>query len=277
MRRRKILTLVAATGPVVAPSLAAGPAGVRIGFALGSGPLHGWAHVGVVRGCQRAGIQPHAIAGSSAGAAVGALWAAGLPSDRIADVVRQFGWEKAPGALPALLGIRRRNDGLREAVDRAVGGRRIEDLPLRFAAVASDVLSGDSVVVERGPVGLAVEASCAAPVRNEPVPIANHRLMDGSLTSPVPVAAARQLGATHVVAVDVAYRPYEEAPSSASDYAFQAAHILTNALAREQTRGAERLIKLDVHHLMLERLDVDALINAGEAALLRLAPTLPRA
>ncbi|MBX3607359.1 MAG: hypothetical protein KF788_18910 [Piscinibacter sp.] len=271
MRRREFLTVAAATGSAVAAPPAPDAA---LGFALGSSALHGWAHVGVLRGCERAGIQPYAIAGTSAGAAVGALWAAGLPVDAVIDAVRRFGWQDTPSALPALLGIQRRNDALREEIERAVGGRRIGELPVRFAAVASDALNGESVVIDSGPVGLAVEASCAAPVRNEPVPLGGRRLLDGSLTSPVPVAAARQLGARRVVAVDVAYRPYEEAPSTASDYAFQAVHILTNALAREQTRQVDHLIRLDIHHLMHRRLDIDALIDAGEAALLRLAPKL---
>lgn len=272
MRRRALVSWAMATGSARAAGPAAG--GASIGFALGSGVVHGWVLVGIVRGCARAGIHPLAIAGASAGAAIGSLWAAGLPAEDMVPVVRRFGWQDAPGALPALMGIRRRNDSLREAVERAVGARRIDELPVRYAAVASDAISGESVVIDRGPVGLAVEASCAAPVRDEPVPIGNRRLLDGSLTSPVPVAAARQLGARRIVAVDVAYRPYEETPSSASDYAFQAVHILTNALAREQTRQAEHLIKLDVHHLMRRRLDVDALIDAGETALLRLAPAL---
>jgi NTE family protein len=214
------------------------------------------------------------VEGHYLGAAVGALWAAGLDAQAIAAVAQRLDWQHAPGALSALLGARRRNDALREEIDRATGGRRIGELPVRFAAVASDALTGDSVVIDSGPVGLAVEASCAVPVRHEPVPIGNRQLFDGSLTSPVPVVVARRLGAQRMVAVDVAYRPYEEVPSSASDYAFQAMHIVTNALAREQTRQADHLIKLDVHHLMRKRLDVDALIDAGEAALMQLAPKL---
>jgi NTE family protein len=274
MRRRDFLTVAATAESTVRPSAALAATAAPIGFALGSGALHGWAHVGIVRGCARIGLRPDAIAGSSAGAAVGALWAAGLKADEIAEVVPRFGWQDTPGALSALLGARRRNDALREEVERAVGGRRISELPVRFAAAASDALTGESVILDSGPVGLAVEASCAVPVRNEPVPIGRRQLMDGSLTSPVPVAALRKLGVQRVVAVDVAYRPYEEVPTSASDYAFQAMHILTNALAHEQTRQVEHLIRLDVHHLMRKRLDVDALIEAGEAALIRLAPKL---
>lgn len=273
MRRRDFVTVAAATSAAV-PTRAVTATPSSIGFALGSGALHGWAHIGIVRGCVRIGLQPFAIAGSNVGAAVGALWAAGLPVDEIVNIAHRFDWQTSGGALSLLVGARRRNDALREEIDRGVRGRTIADLPVRFAAVASDANSGDSVMLDAGPVGLAVEASCAAPAVNEPVPIGKHRLLDGSLTAPVPVTAVRKLGALRVVAVDVAYRPHEEAPSSSSDYAFQAVHILTNALAREQTRQVDHLIKLDVHHLMRKRLDVDALIDAGEAALMKLAPVL---
>jgi len=274
MRRRDFVTVAAAAASAATATPAgAASASSSIGFALGSGALHGWAHIGIVRGCARIGLQPFAIAGSNVGAAIGALWAAGLPVDEIVRIAQRFEWQTS-GALSLLVGARRRNDALREAIDRGVRGRTIADLPVRFAAVASDVNSGESVILDAGPVGLAVEASCAAPAVNEPVPIGRHQLLDGSLTAPVPVSAVRKLGAQRVVAVDVAYRPYEEAPSSSSDYAFQAVHILTNTLAREQTRAADHLIKLDVHHLMRKHLDVDALIDAGDAALMKLAAVL---
>jgi NTE family protein len=271
MRRRDFVTVAAATSAVA--GVPARAAAGSIGFALGSGALHGWAHIGIVRGCARIGLQPFAIAGCNAGAAVGALWAAGLAADEITRIARRFEWQPSGSTLSLLVG-RRRNDALREEIDRGVRGRHIADLPVRFATVASDARSGESVILDAGPVGLAVEASCAAPVWNEPVRVGSHELLDGSLTAPVPVAAVRGLGAQRIVAVDVAYRPHEEAPSSSSDYAFQAVHILTNALARAQTRQVEHLIKLDLHHLMRKRLDVDALIDAGEAALMQLAPVL---
>lgn len=272
MRRRDLLTVAAA--PAMSGPGGAAAAHGGIGFALGSGALHGWAHVGIVRACARLGLRPAAIAGSNVGAAIGALWAAGRDAAEITAVAHRLKWHPGTGAVSALLGSRRRNDELRQEIERAVGGRAIADLAVPFAAVASDALTGETVVVDAGPVALAVEASCAAPVWNEPVPIGPHQLLDGSLTAPVPVAAARRLGALRVVAVDVAYRPYEEVPTSSSDYGFQAVHILTNALAREQTRQAEHVIKLDVHHLMRRRLDVEALVEAGEAALMSLAPRL---
>jgi NTE family protein len=244
-----------------------------VGFALGSGALHGHAHIGIVRGCERLGLRPYAIAGTSAGAAVGALWAAGLSAAEIARIADTLDWSASPGLVPLLFG-RQRNEALRQQIDRAVQGRSIEQLPLRFAAVATDALSGEPVVLDAGAVGLAVAASAAVPVLFEPVRIGSHQLIDGSLSAPVPVETARFLGADTVVAVDIAYRPYEEMPRSSLDYAFQSLHIVTNALAREQTRSAEHLIKLDLHHLMHGRFDARLLIEAGEQALLEIAPAL---
>jgi NTE family protein len=228
-----------------------------------------------VRGCARLGLRPHAIAGTSVGAAVGALWAAGLDADAIARIAQRLDWSAgAATAFGRLLFGRRRNEPLYAEIERAVGARRIEQLPVRFAAVATDLELGEPVVLDTGPVAPAVAASSAVPVWFEPVRIGSHALIDGSLTAPVPVEAARLLGAQRVVAVDIAFRPYEEAPSGALDHAFQALHIATNALAGELTRSADHLIKLDLHHLMHGRFDPEALIDAGEQALLALGPAL---
>jgi NTE family protein len=270
-----IAAAAAATTAAVHAASAATPAsrGRRLGFALGSGAMHGWAHVGIVRGCARAGFAPHAVAGSSVGAAVGALWAGGLDATRIATIARGLDWSAAGQWTWSARGLRR-NDPLREAIDAALDGRPIEALPTRFAAVASDAASGDSVVLDRGPTGTAVAASSAVPVFFEPVRVGGRDLLDGSLTAPVPVDAARALGADVVVAVDIAFRPHEQQAQGLADLAFQAMHILGNALAREQTRRADLTIRLDLHHLMTPRLEPAALVDAGERALLDAAPRL---
>lgn len=274
MHRRLLISAAAAA--LALPGRIAAQAPTRLGFALGSGALHGFAHIGVVRGCERLGLRPYAVAGTSAGAAVGALWAAGLSANEIARLADSLDWNASP-TLGSLLFGRRRDDALRAQIDRAVQGRSIEQLPVRFAAVATDARNGEPVVLDTGSVSLAVAASSAVPLLVEPVRIGSHELIDGSLSAPVPVEAARFLGAESVVAVDIAYRPYEEAPRSAADYAFQSLHIATNALAREQTRGVEHLIKLDLHHLMHGRFDAQTLIDAGEKAILQLAPALAQA
>ena len=159
---------------------------------------------------------------------------------------------------------------------RSVGARRIEQLPMRFAAVATDIVNGEQVVLDRGPVGACVAASSAIPVLFEPWRLDGRDLVDGSLTSPVPVDAARLLGADIVVAVDVAYRPTDAPASGLAGIAFQTLHIMINALAAEQTRRADLTLRIGLHHLMQPRGDAAALIDAGDAALTAAWPRIDR-
>lgn len=246
---------------------------LRWGLALGSGSMHGLAHVGVLRALSRRGVPPHAIAGTSAGAIVGALAAAGLPLERIEALARELDWNSAGRLTLPWMGLMD-NAPLQAFVDRALGGRRIEQLPTPFAAVAADIGDGSTVVLRAGPAGRAVGASSGVPVLFRPVRIAGRDLVDGSLVSPVPVDAARALGADIVVAVDVAYRPHDETPRGIGDIAFQMMHVMVNRLIEEQIGRADVVVRMELHHLMRKGLDPDALIDAGEQAMLAAWPRL---
>lgn len=272
MKRRAWL---AGAWALASAAAGAAPRAPQLGFALGSGSIHGLAHVGIVRACEAARVQPQVIAGTSAGAAVGVLWAAGLDADRIESEALAMDWDQASRWVLPWKGLHS-NRGLQDAIDRALGGRTIESLPRRFAAVATDVASGDPVLLRSGPAGRAVAASSAVPVWFEPVRVDGRDLVDGSLSAPVPVDAARALGAELVVAVDVAYRPHEQPTRNLGELAFQSQHILVNALAREQTARADLLIRLDLHHLMAQRFEPQRVIEAGERAMRELLPELRR-
>lgn len=272
MRRRELLGALAAA-PAVARA-----AGTRrpLAVALGSGSMHGLAHIGIVRACEKLGLVPELVVGSSVGAAVGALWAAGLDAAAIERTARSLDWTHAAEWTVPWRGLKR-PDGLRRALLDALGGaRRIEALPRRFAAVATGLADGARVVLDRGPVDLAVAASSAIPVLFVPVWIEGRELVDGSLSAPVPVDVARERApAAVVLAVDVAYRPSDEPPRLLSDIAFQALHILVNALAAEQIARADLALRLDLHHLMREgHVDPSVLIDAGERALTEAWPRL---
>ncbi len=248
----------------------------RLGLALGSGSMHGLAHIGVQRALERLRQPVHAIAGTSAGAIVGALWASGLRAAEVEAIARRFDWNESAHWVLPLAGLMR-NDGLQRALDQAVGARRIEQLPIAFAALATHVASGERVVLGRGPVGACVGASSAIPVLFEPVRIDGRDLVDGSLTNPVPVDAARELGAQVVLAVDVAYRPSDAPASGLAGLAFQTLHIMINALSAEQTRRADVTLRLSLHHLMTRpAADPSALIAAGDAALMAAWPRIER-
>jgi len=248
----------------------------RVAVCLGSGSLHGYAHVGVIRAFQGLGLAPDVITGTSVGAIAGVLWAAGLGADSIEAIARDPSWHEASGLRVPVLGLGTL-DGLRELIDRHTGRRSIEELPIRFAAVATDLDNGRPVALDRGPAGIAVAASASVPIRYEPVKISGRRLIDGALSAPVPVDAARALGAGFTVAIDVAYRPYEEPVSGITDVAFQMFHIMVNRLIDEQIRRADFAIRLDLHQTVRDEGGIPALILAGEQAVRANWPALQKA
>jgi NTE family protein len=215
------------------------------------------------------------VSGTSVGALVGSLWASGLDAARIDSLWRSDALEdfsRFTGSWQGLFS----NEGLRVPLQEAFRGRPIETWPKRFAAVATNVATGERRVLARGPGATAVLASSAVPVFYRPQLVNGERLVDGALVEPVPVKAARELGANFVIAVDVAYRPHEEEASGLTQYGFQAMHILLNALAAEQTRSADVILRLDVHKPFME-CGREALVAAGREAVREAWPRIEAA
>ena len=249
-----------------------------VGIALGGGSIHGIAHLGVLKAFAEKGLEFQFIAGTSAGAIVGVLAAAQLPFGQIELIARRIEW---PGMLSLSWSGKglMQNAKLRSSIDTALGGRRLEQLPLPFGAIATDVATGKRVIIRKGPAGAAVGASCSIPVIFEPVKIDGRDLVDGGLTEPVPVIAVREMGAEIVIGVDVAFRPSEEPFQGLTGVAFQTMHIMGNALINEQIHRADIAIRMNVHQLVGKDNSHDHLIAAGYAAAMRawpkLAPMLP--
>jgi NTE family protein len=176
----------------------------RIGIALGAGVARGWAHIGALQELEAIGVKPSVVVGASIGAVVGGCFAAGK-----LDALEHFA-----------LSITRRNvfsfidvsfnggglmggDRLRNRLETALGGLRIEDLPLKFAAVATELGAGHEVWLRSGPVVEAMRASYALPGVFEPVKLGGRWLFDGAIVNPVPVNVARALGADRVIALAI--------------------------------------------------------------------------
>ncbi len=175
----------------------------HVGLALGSGSARGWAHIGVIRALEQAGIRPDLVCGTSIGALVGAAYAAG-ELDRleqwvlglgIKDVLAFMDLSLSSGLVRGerLMGFFRRN-----FVDRP-----IEELPMPFAAVATSLQTGAEVWLRSGSTLDAVRASIAVPGLFTPVLREGSVLVDGGLVNPVPVSLARAMGADLVIAVDL--------------------------------------------------------------------------
>ena len=177
---------------------------MKIGLALGGGGAKGFAHIGVLNALNDAGIPIDIIAGTSIGALVGAVYAAGHLKEleekssllRITDI---------PMLLSPTVSAKGLFSGKQvlSLLDEFVDYENIEDLPIPFAAVAADLLASEAVVFTRGNIRQAVRASIAIPVIFTPVTLGDRTLVDGGTVDPVPVETARALGADIVIAIDL--------------------------------------------------------------------------
>lgn len=176
----------------------------KLGLALGSGSARGIAHIGVLKALERAGIRPDVVTGTSMGAVIGAMYAAGkdiAEIERIAlgfDVRSLLSLADVTILRGAILSGERVEEFLRELLPE-----RFEDLGLPFGCASTDLSAGCAVAHTSGPLVDAVRASLSVPVVLLPVDDGERLLVDGFLTDPIPVALARTLGAEVVVAVDV--------------------------------------------------------------------------
>jgi NTE family protein len=172
-----------------------------VGLVLSSGAARGAAHVGVLTALAELGVEPDLVVGTSSGALIGGAWAAGLPPELIAERVLTATWSDfgRPRPTRALAVIE--TTALRANLESVFGGRRIEDLPHRFGAVATDLRRRQPVLLDHGDAAQAVQASIAVPGVFPAVRGEAGLLVDGVLTSPLAVWAAYALGATCTIGV----------------------------------------------------------------------------
>lgn len=177
---------------------------IAIGLALGGGAARGFAHIGVIRTLVAKGFVPDVIAGTSIGAVAGALyatnhldsfeeWARGLTRRNV------FGYLDFSLSGSGLI----RGDRLAQRLNEQLSETLIEQLPVRFAALATEVHTGHEIWLTHGPLVDALRAAYALPGIFTPVLIGHRWLVDGALVNPVPVSAARALGARLVIAVNL--------------------------------------------------------------------------
>ena len=177
---------------------------IKIGLALGGGAARGWAHIGVLRALNAAGIRPDIIAGTSIGAVVGACEVAGQLDD-LEAFARELTRRRVLGYLDFNLSGTGLITGHRlgERLRKQLGESKIEDMPRRFTAVATEIGTGHEVWLSRGNLVDAVRASYALPGVFRPVKVDGRWLFDGALVNPIPVSVCRALGARYVIAVNL--------------------------------------------------------------------------
>ncbi len=175
----------------------------KIGLALGSGSAKGWSHIGVIRGLQEANIAIDIVCGSSIGALVGGAFAAGK-LDEAEKLVRELAWSDIMGFMEVPVprsGIIN-SEKIADYLRQRIGDPNIEDLPIPFAAVATDLTSGQEVWMRQGSLIEAIRASISMPGMFTPCFREGRLLVDGGLVNPIPVSLCRSMGANTVIAVN---------------------------------------------------------------------------
>lgn len=251
----------------------------RIGLALGGGAARGFAHVGVIQVLEENGIRPVLVTGTSAGSLVAAIYASGKTGaqlQRVAETMEEAAitdW-----TLPIFSRGMLRGEALARYVNSQVGSRLIEDLPMPLGIVATDLNTGKDMVFQRGDTGTAVRASSAVPAVFQPVRISGHDYVDGGLVSPVPVRAARKMGAELVIAVDISSMPEGSLTGGTLEILLQTFSIMGKSINNFELRDADIVVRPAL--MGVSSADFGARkrsIEAGRQAMLRLIPDLKAA
>lgn len=231
-----------------APAVTAPSHKPKIGLALGGGAARGFAHIGVIKMLESQGIVADYVVGTSAGAVVGALYAGGNDAYAMQKIAQKLDetifadWTL--GGRGFLKG-----EALQSFVNQQLKNRPLEGLNKPFAAVATDLKSGERVVFRTGDTGLAVRASAAVPGIFQPTQFRGKTYVDGGLTSPIPVRAAREMGADFVIAVDISDRPEGQPIDSLTGIMWQTITIMGGAIGQTELREADIVIRPNIPYV----------------------------
>lgn len=253
LTRRQFMTALGCAA-LVPPACTRGPSRDRVGIALGGGGARGLAHVLMLEVLDELGIKPYRIAGTSIGAIIGLLYAAGRSGREIRELIDQLTVSENESWFEALTGdnglrwldfllpeLRRGGllnpEGFIEFLDETVGIKRFDQLQIPLQVVATDFWSRNQVVLDRGALMPAVQASMALPGLFAPVTIGDHLLVDGGLVNPVPYDLIQD-ACDLTIAIDViGLRSKGDEPTpSYMEATFDAFQILQTTVLREKMR-----------------------------------------
>lgn len=281
--RRSLLALSAALLLTACPSTTPPPSVTKtakppvIGIALGGGASKGFAHIGILKVLEQNGIPVKVVTGTSAGSIVGSLYASGMSPDRLELEAEILGKTDLVDLTLSTSGFIK-GEKLQNYINRKVGNRPMQSFPKKFAAVATDFTNGKAVAFNTGNAGQAVRASAAIPNVFQPAIIGGRKYVDGGLSQPVPVSAARSQGADFVIAVDISARPGKNTEAGFFSYLDQTLNIMSTAALHRELSKADVVIKPAV-------LDLGAVggfdqkqraIKLGEAAARQALPEIKR-
>lgn len=239
-----------------------------IALALGGGGAKGFAHIGVIKVLESHGIKPKIVTGTSAGSFVGSIYASGKTPYQL----QQIAYQLKESDLRDLTFSRQGflvGQKLQDYINAQVDNKPIQQLPIRFAAVATRLDNGQKVDFIRGNTGQAVRASCSIPNVFIPARIGGVDYVDGGLVSPIPVKTAKDMGADIVIAVDISARPTGTKNTASNMWGLldQTINIMGQQSIQDELKYANIVIRPRVDHIGVMDLNVaNQAIIEGEKA-----------
>ncbi|MDO6802948.1 patatin-like phospholipase family protein [Wenyingzhuangia sp. 1_MG-2023] len=233
--------------------------GDKIGLALGGGAVLGAAHVGVLKAIEEIGLDIQWIAGTSIGALVAGLYAFDNNCDRVKDIALEISWRDITALSISKYGLLS-NTKIAEFMEQNIGKVNIEDARIPLAILATDISTGEKVILQKGSVSKAVMASSCIPGIFNPIIINDLMLMDGAVSENVPISALEAMNATNIVAVDLNAKHLYGKPQNMIEVLQNSFHFTLEAAAKAQTQRADVLITPDlssfdrIHTSQTERL-----------------------
>lgn len=260
--------------PIFAVQPSPKPPAPKIALVLGGGAVRGFAHIGVIKTLEAHGIAPDMVVGTSAGSVVGALYAGGYGGFELQKIAFQLEQESVGDwALPDRGFVK--GEMLQNFINKALQNRSIERLKKPFAAVATELQTGEMAAFRRGNTGMAVRASSSIPGVFQPVSIGGKEYVDGGLVSPIPVRVARGMGADIVIAVDISSKPRYGKVSDTIDIMLQTFNIMGQTIGRYELAEADVVIRPQTGGIGAAEFDQKHLaILEGEKAALSALPLI---
>ena len=248
-----------------------------VGLALGGGFARGFAHLGVLQVLEQNRVPIACISGTSVGSILGAAYASGAPLARIIAACRTIRFRDIARWRVSRLGLAS-NHRMGDLIERVFDARQFEDLRIPTAVVATDLNTGEPVVLTHGNLVEAIRASCAFPGLFEPVAIGTRTLADGGLVAPVPTCAARNLGAQFVLGVSVGIQDgHRGAPTNVFQVVARAVSAAQKHQLEVWERHADLVLRPDVQTLAWDDFDrVDEAIAAGAAVARQALPRIQK-
>jgi len=237
----------------------------NIGLALGGGAVLGAAHIGVLRALNEFNISISYIAGTSIGAFVAAFYAFGKSCEEIREMTKDLNWLDVSEISLSRYGLLS-NKKLGEVITEGIGDVDFDQAAVPLAMIATDIATGEKVILREGRVSTAAMASTCLPGIFRPVEIDERLLVDGGIVENVPITPLQEMGADVIIAVDLLAKRTYKKPENIIEVLVNTFNYTLIAATKVQTEAADILIQPDVSSFnMINTNQVNDLIEAGYA------------